>query len=77
MGDLNAFDTYGRTFIRALLRDEPKPETIVDLRSIMARERASYTLEQIAAEVDVALPALPAITMPTGPERRLRAKRRH
>jgi hypothetical protein len=59
MTALGPFDIYGRSLVTALLREGAKPETIAALRVAMASEGATFTVEEVAAELGVIVPPVP------------------
>lgn len=75
---LNAFDMYGRTVVSALLRDGASHEVLTALRALMDVVGAAFTIEEVAAEIGVTLPAPPLpVPVDTRPARAaVRPKRR-
>jgi hypothetical protein len=53
---LTAFDTSGKVFIRTLLRENPTPSTVDQLRVLLHVAGAAYSVEDVASEIGVQLP---------------------
>lgn len=59
---LTAFDTNGKPLVRALLRSDPTWEQVASLRHLMEVSGASFTVDDVAAEIGAWLPAAPPAT---------------